>query len=90
MTSGDPDDEMKIRIQFYAQLREITGVEVAHVDIADETTVSDVLERLYSKYPALRVQDKSILVGAGVEFVSRNYKVKGGDELAIMPPVQGG
>ena len=34
--------------------------------------------------------DKSILVGAGLEFVDRNYKLNPGEEIAIMPPVQGG
>jgi len=30
------------------------------------------------------------LIGAGVEFVDRNYKLCPGDEISIMPPVQGG
>jgi molybdopterin converting factor small subunit len=29
-------------------------------------------------------------VGAGVEFVERSYLLELGDEIAIMPPVQGG
>jgi molybdopterin converting factor small subunit len=49
-----------------------------------------LLEKIYKKAPALRSRDKSILVGAGVEFVDRNYKLKAGDEISIMPPVQGG
>jgi molybdopterin converting factor small subunit len=40
--------------------------------------------------PALGAYDKSILVGAGLEFVDRNYKLNPGEEIAIMPPVQGG
>jgi len=40
--------------------------------------------------PALRAHDAGILVGAGVEFVDRNYKLKPGDEISTMPPVQGG
>jgi molybdopterin converting factor small subunit len=40
--------------------------------------------------PALRRHDKSILIGAGLEFVDRNYKLKPDEEIAIMPPVQGG
>ncbi|MBO0696088.1 MAG: hypothetical protein DME67_05965 [Verrucomicrobia bacterium] len=31
-----------------------------------------------------------MLIGAGVEFVDRNHKLKPGDEISIMPPVQGG
>jgi len=49
-----------------------------------------LLEQIYAKAPALRSHDKSILVGAGVDFVDRNYKLQSGDEISIMPPVQGG
>ena len=50
----------------------------------------ELLDQIYAKQPALRSHDKSILIGAGVEFVDRNHKLKPGEEIAIMPPVQGG
>jgi molybdopterin synthase sulfur carrier subunit len=81
---------VKIRVQFYAQLRDLAGVQMLDVDLAEGTVVSDLLEQLYRQTPILRSHDKSILVGAGVEFVDRNYKLKSGDEISIMPPVQGG
>ena len=81
---------MKVRVQLYAQLRDLTGIEHADVDLAEGASVSDLLKNLYTTFPALNAHDKSILVGAGVEFVDRNYKLKLGDEIAIMPPVQGG
>jgi MoaD family protein len=81
---------MKIRVQFYAQLRDLVGMRELDVDLAEGATVRDLLEEIYAIQPALRPQDKSILIGAGVEFVDRNYKLKSGEEIAIMPPVQGG
>jgi MoaD family protein len=81
---------MKLRVQFYSQLRDLVGRSGFDVDLAEGTVVSDLLEQIYMKAPALRSHDKSILVGAGVEFVDRNYKLKSGDEISIMPPVQGG
>ena len=81
---------MKIRVEFYSQLRDLAGTSELNVDLPAEATVADLLEKLYKKAPALRSRDKSILVGAGVEFVDRNYKLKAGDEISIMPPVQGG
>jgi MoaD family protein len=81
---------MKLRVQFYSQLRDLVGRSGFDVDLAEGTVVSDLLEQIYVKAPALRSHDKSILVGAGVEFVDRNYKLKSGDEISIMPPVQGG
>ena len=81
---------MKISVQFYAQLRDLAGASELQVDLPDKATVSDLLVKIYEQMPALRSRDRSILIGAGVEFVDRNYKLKAGDEIAIMPPVQGG
>ena len=81
---------MKVRVQFYAQLRDLVRAQTTDVDLVDGATVSNLLAQLYERFPALRAQDKNILVGAGLEFVDRNYKLKIGDEIAIMPPVQGG
>ena len=81
---------MKVYVRLYSQLRDLAGGSGFDLDLADGTVVSDLLEQIYVKAPALRSHDKSILVGAGVEFVDRNYKLKSGDEISIMPPVQGG
>jgi molybdopterin converting factor small subunit len=81
---------MKVRVQFYSQLRDLVGTQTVDVDLTNGVAVSDLLEDLYSRIPALRSHDKNILVGAGVEFVGRNYRLKPGEEISIMPPVQGG
>jgi len=81
---------MKLHVRFYSQLRDLVGHSELDLDLAEGTVVSDLLEQIYAKAPALRSHDKSILVGAGVEFVDRNYELKPGDEVSIMPPVQGG
>jgi MoaD family protein len=81
---------MKVRVQFYAQLRDLVGMRELDIELAKGATVRDLLEKIYAHQPALRSHDKSILIGAGVEFVDRNYELKPGEEISIMPPVQGG
>jgi len=81
---------MKVQAQFYAQLRDLVGTREMVVDVAEGANVRDLLEKIYAQQPKLRAHDKSILIGAGVEFVDRNYKLKPGEEISIMPPVQGG
>ena len=81
---------VKVRVQFYAQLRELVGVHELEPELPQGATVRDLLEEIYAKAPALRGHDKNILIGAGLEFVDRNYKLNPGEEIAIMPPVQGG
>jgi MoaD family protein len=81
---------MKVRVQFYAQLRELIRMHELEVELPQGANVRDLLEQIYAQKPALRAHDKSILVGAGLEFVDRKYELKSGEEIAIMPPVQGG
>ena len=84
---------MKIQVQFYAQLRDLAGGDESgscRIDLSEGSTVRDLLDQIYAQRPALRAHDKSILIGAGVEFVDRNYKLKPGDKISIIPPVQGG
>ena len=81
---------MKVRVQFYAQIRELIAVHELELELQQGADVRQLLEKIYAQKPALRAHDKSILIGAGLEFVDRNYKLKAGEEIAIMPPVQGG
>jgi MoaE-MoaD fusion protein len=81
---------MKVRVLFYAQLRDLLGMRQLDVDVADGATVRDLLGKIYAQQPTLRPHDKSVLIGAGVEFVDRNYRLSPGEEISIMPPVQGG
>ena len=81
---------MNVRVQFYAQLRDLAGASEFDIDLPDRSTVGDLLAKVYERTPALRSHDKSILIGAGVEFIDRNYQLEAGDAISIMPPVQGG
>ena len=81
---------MNVRVKFYAQLRELVGIHDLELELSQGATVRELLEKIYTLKPALRAHDKSILIGAGLEFVDRNYNPNPGEEIAIMPPVQGG
>jgi len=81
---------MKVRAQFFAQLRDVIGVSETEIDLPENATIADLLEKLYQYSPALRSWDKKILIGAGLEFVGRDHLLQPNEEIAIMPPVQGG
>lgn len=81
---------MKVQVQFYAQLRDLAGTAEMNIELRSGSSVRDLLEEVYQQKPALRIHDKSTLVGAGVEFVDRDYAIQPGEMIAIMPPVQGG
>jgi MoaD family protein len=81
---------VQVTIQFFSQLREIAGKSEETFELPEGATVSELLRQLYQRYPALENWDRNILVGAGVEFVERDYRLQPNDAIAIMPPVQGG
>ncbi len=81
---------MNVDIQFFSRLRELAGISEMELEVPEATKVAELLEILYSRTPALRDWDKSILVAAGVEFVARDYVIQSGDRISIMPPMQGG
>jgi molybdopterin synthase sulfur carrier subunit len=81
---------MKVHVQFFSRLRELAGKPEMDLELPEGTKVTDLLDNLYARVPALREWDKSLLVARGVEFVTRDQRLQSADQISIMPPVQGG
>ena len=81
---------MQVQVQFFSNLKELAGGSTRLIEIPQGSRVSDLLDVIYAGAPALCAWDKSILIGAGVEFVERDYALRPNEDIAIMPPVQGG
>ena len=81
---------MRLDVRFYSHLRDLASASELEVELPEGSVVAGLLEKIYEQKPALRPADKTILVAAGVEFVDRRYPLKDGDEISIMPPLQGG
>jgi molybdopterin synthase sulfur carrier subunit len=79
-----------MKVQFFSQLKEIVGASEITLDLPDATSVAELLARLYRDFPELAKWDRNLLVGAGLEFVARDHLIQPNDQIAIMPPVQGG
>ena len=78
---------MLIQIQYFAHLRSLGGPD--SIELADGTTVEILLHKLFQQRPSLEAWNKHLLVAAGTEWVRRDYVVKPGDMISLMPPVQG-
>ena len=79
---------MLIQIQYFAHLRSLGGPD--SIELADGTTVEILLNKLFQQRPSLEGWNKHLLVAAGTEWVRRDYVVKPGDMISLMPQVQGG
>jgi len=93
---------MRVKVKFFALLREVAGTKEVEEDVEEGTTVRGLLERLSSKLPSkfkelvFEGQEVSknviILVNRrGIrELEGLETKLKEGDEVALLPPVSGG
>jgi molybdopterin converting factor small subunit len=79
---------ISIHLQYFSQLRDLKGPE--NLELAAGSTVGGLLETLYGLLPGLKQWDKCLLIAAGIEYVPRDYVLKPGDTISLMPPVQGG
>ena len=81
---------MKIEVQFFSRLRDLAGVTRTALELPAGSTVTDLLARLYDDHPKMQDWDKTLLIAIGLEFAERTEKLHEGDEVSVMPPVQGG
>ncbi len=81
---------MQITVQFFSQLRDLVGASELPVELPENSRVADLLAQLYRQYPALEKWDANLLIGAGVDFVGREHMLQPNEQIAVMPPVQGG
>jgi len=81
---------MTLKVLFFSILRPIVGGEEIEVEVADSANVGTLLTTLYETYPDLKDWDGKIRVAVDLEYVDRDHPLAPGQEIAIMPPVQGG
>ncbi len=81
---------MRVRVHFYSYFKDLAGCGQVEEELPTESTVAELLEALYRRFPKLSAMTKSTLVAVGVEYQPRDYRLKEGDEVSLFPPVQGG
>jgi len=81
---------VKITVQFFSFLRQLTGQSELTLDLPDGSTVADALAQLHGKFPQLKEAENTMLIAIGVEFATRPSQLHDGDVLSLMPPLQGG
>lgn len=79
---------MKIKIVYFASLREQIGREGDQVEIisAKEVQVIDV----WKQATGMNELSGNLLIAVNQEYTSQNTLLKDGDEVAFFPPVTGG
>jgi molybdopterin converting factor subunit 1 len=81
---------MKVRLLFFAILRDIAGRDQAEVELTDGATARDVWQRLRGEHAALRDVADPPLAAINESYAEPDAPLHEGDELAFIPPVAGG
>ena len=81
---------MNVRVCFYSYLKDLTGCAQTAEIVPDGSNLDDLFRSLIVRFPKLAAAQKSILVAVGVDYQDRSYVLKEGEEVSLLPPVQGG
>ena len=80
----------KIKVLFFATLKERAGVKEAQLDLPEEADVAELKHRLRQDFPDLGEALGSALVSVNREFAFDEDPIPADAEVAIFPPVSGG
>lgn len=81
---------MRVRVLFFGQLKEITGVADEEIDIPEGARVEDLFERYGRQFPRLAEFRGSVASSINREYATWPAQLISGDEVAFLPPVSGG
>ena len=81
---------MQIPVQFYSYFKDLTGCAQTTEELPDGSSISELLKKIFLRFPKLTAMEKAMLIAVGVDYQPRDHKLKNGDEVSLFPPVQGG
>ena len=81
---------MRVRVLYFAILRDIAGTSTADVDVPAGARAADLWERLRSQHEELSAYRQPPMIAVNEEYVPAEHRLRDGDEVAFIPPVAGG
>lgn len=80
----------RIKLLFFATLRDRAGTKSMELDVPDDLTVQGLKDKLAKEYPNLKDSMKSVLITINREYAFDEAVIPPGAEMALFPPVSGG
>ena len=81
---------MKVKVKFFAILRERASAGEIIREMKEGGTVGDLWEELRNDYPKLAPVEIRLLYAVNRNYVRPDHILKENDEVAFVPPVSGG
>lgn len=80
----------KVKVLFFATLRDHAGALESEYEIPDEMTVGEFKKMIGEQYPPIGAALHSVLVAINKEYAFDEEKIPEDAEIALFPPVSGG
>lgn len=77
-------------MRFFARLAELAGTRETEVELGEGLSAAEAFRVLCERFPGLSGHAGSLMYAVNAEYVSPDHPLRGGDELALIPPVSGG
>ena len=81
-----------IKILFFARLREQLKCPSIELNLVEELTIKDIIDKLLIQHPDWQpyLSSESLLMAVNQNMANETSAVKSGDEVAFFPPVTDG
>jgi molybdopterin synthase sulfur carrier subunit len=79
-----------VTVKLFAVYQEAFDVSELVLDFPDDTPVQAVCDRLISEHPKLSKWREITRFGVNLQFVEPDTILQNGDEVVLIPPVNGG
>lgn len=81
---------MRVKVRFFAGIRETVGRPDLQVEVPDGATPDDVWRKLAASHPALGARRPSLKAAVNRRYAAFDDALAEGDEVVFVPPVSGG
>jgi molybdopterin converting factor subunit 1 len=81
---------MTVTVLLFGPLAETASDKQFTLELPDGATVAEVLEQIMPRVPSLSAARDHVATAVNMTYVDRTFRLKDGDELALIPPVSGG
>jgi sulfur-carrier protein len=79
-----------IKVKLFAIYQEVYNQEEITLNVVENSKLADILKIIIQEKPLLTNWENITKLAVNLEFVSPDFQVKDGDEIALIPPVSGG
>lgn len=81
---------MEIKVLLFGQLRDEVGASEEVVELSEGACAADLLAHYRQRFPRLEELCPRLAMAVNQEYTNGSAALRGGDEVALLPPVSGG